>query len=146
MYFREMLFYNLNISIQSLDGKDTFDLIIPSLSSTLTQNLVKVLVNPTTETEDEAISFCEYLNEALGLNNVRWQPPASFMPGAEKKRIDIADLGDIPLQYFGDVMNKLDTNDFNLSGDEAENNLNISNDNLFLTEDHIRSHKILTLN
>ena len=114
-----MLFHNINIDLRSIDGSESHHLIIPSVPLELIQKIFQaVLELPIEETTlDEENTLEQILNLNLGLDNIKWEPP-NF--STQKKKVDIADLGDIPLTMFDEVMDKLDKNDFIVELEENE--------------------------
>ena len=114
-----MLFHNINIDLRSINGSESHHLIIPSVPLELIQKIFQaVLELPIEETTlDEENTLEQILNLNLGLDNIKWEPP-DF--STQKKKVDIADLGDIPLTMFDEVMDKLDKNDFIVELEENE--------------------------
>ena len=119
-YISGIKMYVININIKECLGAEEYCLLLPTLSSASVVSFVKAVLSLVftniPKKEDIIKDGCaeketlkDLMNDVLGLNNVSWQPPQSVydnMPEEPVARPVIS--GDIPLQLFDKVMQRLE--------------------------------------
>ena len=99
--------YYLSLKVKEIQGNEEFNLIISPLSSSSVFNMIEYIVNDSSKIINEEVRLREVVPTFLGLNDVKWQPPASIYddPNLELHN----DLnGDIPLQLFDTLMENIE--------------------------------------
>ena len=93
--------FNLHLKICHSSDSETHELIIPAVSSfTLQQMIVTLLDN--SNIHNDGFNLQTFLNSHLGLDKISWEP-------FKAKKVNLTDLGDIPLNMFGTVMDTIDS-------------------------------------
>ena len=106
---------SLTLSVRS-ESQEEFLLILPSVSDLkmiqCLQAVFQLVFRSPPKLHCRGVK--DLLVKTFRIDDVSWEPPPSVYEEreetrAEKKKISLADLGDIPLSIFHEVMEKLDT-------------------------------------